>query len=390
MSNDTSLFNDGKLKYNLVLASLRRREHEKRERVKSLLSSPLGCSWVFHPRSSKTGVEFSGAGTVDNGSGCGLPDVAFRVDWLRLTWWGDFETFKIIYCNLLADDCGSWVDFEYGSRSYGKMYGARLGLRLQTEPRNLYMDHRQITIDIPGQACAFLGFERLQEFYLSLMVAGDRLSCSRIDLAFDQEIFSVQDCNKAVEDNAIRTLVKRTYKGGKTGFQFRSNPYQIRDNGQEGCATLEIGNRESTRFLRIYDKHGPTRLELELHDEKSTAVASELFNMPGCGEDLLQAVYARSLGHLRDFIDFERDFWEKFCDGISRAFAKLPQKDTKAIDAEQILNWIMRQVACAYSVALDVYGAETMSAVLEQGRFKRLRNKKYRIILGEGLNDAGL
>ena len=92
-------------------------------------------------------------------------------------------------------------------------------------------------------------------------------------------------------------------------------------------------------------------------------------------------VFARAIGHLRDFIDFKAGWWEIFCDGIGRAFAKLATQDPAAIDAENVCNWLMRQVSSALSVVLDVYGSAMVDYVIEVGRTKREKNTKYRIIL---------
>lgn len=342
-------------------------------------SIPENSTQVMRGMVARTGREEDRAIPPVDNMGVKNCEVSFHVDYLRVTAWIDRADWENVYDLTLGGFLGDWVDIERGGHFYKRVYEAHLGARLYTIPANENLDQRQITIELPGKACQFLGFERLSNFYIQLKIHSERVSVARIDLAFDGVPFTVAEFWDAVHAGDCRTYARRDT------FRLMDNPYEKREDGQEGCSTVYVGNRESLRMLRVYDKHGPTRVEMEVKNEKALQIAEDLFLTCGDGQELMDAVYRRSIGHLRDFIDVTRDFWDAFTAGIARAYQALTGATAKEIDAEAVATWLYKQVSSAYSVAVDVYGEKFMETLLLHGRSRRTKKTKYRVILGEGI-----
>jgi DNA relaxase NicK len=80
----------------------------------------------------------------------------------------------------------------------------------------------------------------------------------------------------------------------------RTNCHQDSNDWHDNAegATFYGGSRNSTRFMRVYDRRGPTRLELQLKGNYATSFIRHLStedysNLPHLG-----------IGYLRNFIDF--------------------------------------------------------------------------------------
>lgn len=303
--------------------------------------------------------------------------VLFRCDYLRVTAWIDPSEWEAVHAENIEPKLGSWVDLEHGGRFYHNVYEAQLGSRLYANPGGAGCDPRQITLELPGKACAFLGWEGIERIYLELKLHSERISVTRLDLAFDQAPFTVSEFWEAINESEIRTYARRD------SFKYITMPNSKRENGEKGCGTVYVGTRDSFRFLRVYDQHGFTRCELELHDQKAAQVAVHLFET-GCGDEYpLDVAANRAMGHLRDFIDVNTDWWKTFTAGIVRAYMKLTGKTAQEVSADAVGAWIFKQTAAAFSVVVDVYGKDIIGVLMQVGRKKRRDNKRYQVILGE-------
>jgi hypothetical protein len=121
------------------------------------------------------------------------------------------------------------------------------------------------------------------------------------------------------------------------------------------------------RFLRVYNKRGPTRLELELKEERANLVAESLFLAP------IDDWPTIAIGHLLDFIDIDRPWWKEFIGDTDRAYKKLHY--AKDVSLEKSRAWLLKQVSPALSAVAECTGGEILLDMDQEGR-KRM-NKRY-------------
>lgn len=305
--------------------------------------------------------------------------VAFHADYLRVTAWINPEEWEEVYDRTIGGALGDWVPIEQKGMFYQRLFQAALGARLYTCPSGLNRDANQITVQLPGKACQYLGFAGLQAFVTYLEAYSDRISITRLDLAFDTSLFSVGQFWEAANQEDCRTYARRDT------FKYIDGPNELREDGQKGCGTVSLGKRDSLRYLRVYDKHGPTRVELELKDKKAHQVAQDLFYAQEEGKEVVDLVFEKAMGHLRDFVDVSRDWWEAFTAGIIRAYMQLTGKTAREIDVQAVADWLFEEVSMAFSACVDVYGEKVINNLLARGRWKRKKNQKYQVMLGDAI-----
>jgi DNA relaxase NicK len=181
---------------------------------------------------------------------------------------------------------------------------------------------------------------------------------TRIDLAFDQMPFTPQDIEDAISRGQITSSAKR-----ETLKVYRS-PFEKRDDGGIGTHTVEYGSRMSERMIRAYDRRGFTRLELELKMRRADLVAKQLLSASEVAE-----WWPIMISHLRDYIDFNADWWDEFVNGIGRARAIV--SSPKERTAESMTSWLEKSVAVTLSVIHDMRPDYFLKDLIRQGRMKR-------------------
>ena len=307
-----------------------------------------------HPHVDIMGVEIS------------KQDLTWHIDWLTVTIHGvtvdDFQDFWVAWFDSYF---GKLVDQEHGGRFYKKTHRAGMGVTFRSDPGR---GDDYATLEIPGQACQLLGFEKLQQIYKNLKFVFGAVVVKRLDTAFDNCPFEVMDAYKEVESDNIRSFFKRE------NLHLFNDPFQKRENGVVGCHGFTIGGRSSSRFMRVYDKHGSTRLEIEYKEEKAVQVAEDLFSSQ------LRESAKLAIGHVRDYIDFFAPWWDKFTAGIERLYKKIVVT-AKEVELAKVSSWIVKQVSAALSLVADGYKEDFISSVIELGRVKREKNPRYKIAL---------
>ena len=59
-------------------------------------------------------------------------------------------------------------------------------------------------------------------------------------------------------------------------------PFERQENGELGTHTVNLGSRQSERMIRVYNRRGFTRLEMELKDKRADLVAKEILQAARC------------------------------------------------------------------------------------------------------------
>lgn len=186
-----------------------------------------------------------------------------------------------------------------------------------------YDESRHCCLELSGEALKRIDLANLYSMIQELEAEGIPTKSTRIDVAFDHNIFKPITCFKAYEKGCYRTQAKR----GK----------RLWIDGEEGN-TFYMGSRQSSRFLRIYDMRGFTRTEMEFKE----AYAEHLGEMLGD----LDALFKDALGLLRSYIEFTKEpvegknssrvevvsWWAKLVDSSEKLRLQSKPKDDRFLE----------------------------------------------------------
>lgn len=222
-----------------------------------------------------------------------------------------------------------------------------------------------MAVSLTGTACEQLGVLGTLSLLRSLAaLAPGGFRVTRLDVAWDTELFGVAD-------------VVAAYAAGDCVTRARKRKYEANNDG----TTFYIGQRgeEHARLVRFYDKRGPTRCELELHGDRSNALAAYLV---GCDPD---AVSRLALGALLDFVDFRdvgadtnvtrcpRVSWWAAFTASAEALPLPVRRPLPTLD--RLREWCEDTVSGSLSTIFDamgeVRGRLWVGELLEKGRERR-------------------
>jgi DNA relaxase NicK len=283
----------------------------------------------------------------------------FRVHWLALTVWGSPEHAQQIWKAWFEKSLGVMLDQGYGVRLYQKLYKALAEAKMYVSPRYASKDDdhsHHFHIELPGSACEALHPELIQKFFL-VMEQAEKFQVTRLDLAWDGVPFTPEQMNEASIKELFRTYAKRD------SFNIETWHSKRKDDGQIGQAIFRMGSRQSSRYVRVYNRRGPVRLELEARDKRADRIAKDvLVNAPDDWSD-------KAIPHLRDYVDVDADFWREFVQEHARA--NLTITDARTKQASKSTKWLFKQTGASLSVMVDIYGPGFVEALIQYGRSKR-------------------
>jgi DNA relaxase NicK len=278
--------------------------------------------------------------------------VQFSIDWLTITIWCDVKEALKIYEKYFREILGVLQDKRSGGFGYESRFEGLNGVALYFK---VGLD--RVTLKLPGKACQAIEQERFIAFRKGLDQRGISFNFTRLDLAFDNVPFTPEDINKAILDGQIRSLAHRDSQ------RFDSSQMKEREDGSGiGCSTCYLGSRKSGRMLRIYNKRGPTRLELETHGERADLVARQLF------ESKTENWFRVAISHVQDFIEVYKEYWKAFVGSVVRAYAKIV--DIRKVKIVRMVEWLNKQVVTTLSMVEECYPG-IVNMMLEHGRSKQ-------------------
>lgn len=241
-----------------------------------------------------------------------------------------------------------------GARFYGRRH-EYLGATLLSECQSKGAEDN-VHVVLPGEACA-VGVDALLQLLTRLHMWSSRCAVVRLDLAVDGVPFTPLDAYRAVQSGQTVSWVKRGREGLVTHTWTSSN-------GPGEGNTLYVGRRSSRRCMRIYDRRGPTRIELETKDAYAHAAAGGLLERRGDDPELGRFVVAC----LREFCDFgthdgkhgARDlelvpWWAAFVGSVER-IGRLVVDRRAELSVDRTLNWIDRAVLPSLAMVVTCYG----------------------------------
>lgn len=296
---------------------------------------------------------------------------SWHIDYLTVTIWAhDFDD-MVDFVNFCLK--GIFTDLEdqgHGGRFYRSTYKSDLSITLRLDPVGSSVDNNRCTLELPGKACQMLGFDKLRDLLITFNDYFPKIRVNRIDTAFNNVPFTVQDVENCILDDNLRSYARRS------SLKVHHQPFEEVKNDQgeviqEGTHGLYFGKRSSTRMIRVYDKHGYTRLEVEYKHDKAHQVAFDVLLSHDVNNALRMA-----LGHLRDYVDFFEEWWTYFMVNYDRLYKTLPQ-NIQEMTVEQIKNWFERQVSSAFYVLATLEGKEYLNHLYNKGSsdYERSRYK---------------
>jgi len=239
----------------------------------------------------------------------------------------------------------------------------------------------EVCVEVSGSACEALGLERLAVIFWGLA-----LKATRIDLAVDGCPFTPEGLQAEWMKDRVRTVARRPNVEAleSRGYQLRPEYEDVRSckwHEDATGTTFEMGSRQSAQFCRVYDRRGPTRLELEVKHRAAPVAALRVFAAVEDPAAVSEAVLGLVRGFV-DFVDTSQDanvarapllpFWESFVGAVARARVSLEGVAARTLD--EVAAWFEHQIAPVYAVLVDAFGPSAMQRVASEGR-KRWRRR---------------
>ena len=289
--------------------------------------------------------------------------VEMTIHWLR----GGFDQPEADVLELVNEltEGGYGETLPFGRFMYGRQHRFVGGLTVFTEPRAENMP--PVMLECPGTACEFLGLEKLRTLFCNAQL-------SRVDVAFDHTIFAPTDVADWVRAGNVRTRAKKVRLDVK-----------IMGPASEGDK-LTVGSRASEQYLRVYDRRGFTRMELELKGDMARSYRDVLLAS--------DEVFRRTtVGVLRQFVDFvdassEKNIsrapllpvWELFTGHLDRV--RLRASGAVQPSVERIVQFIEHQVAATLFAYCRL--GYSMGTLLANGK-KRLKSRHRSLLSSQGV-----
>lgn len=275
-------------------------------------------------RSSDCEASPPSAYTPSSNRGVGLsPDLEVSVHWLAITIHDSLSNAIGPYLSSFFDIPDlSWSEasetwfrpMERTNRGYAAGYECRDGMEIFAYPstgNHCHLVMRGSVLEkysisrLTSFLLHFVDEEEVEEFLLGGI--RPKANVTRIDLAIDNCPFSPRQVFDAQDSKNFRSKAR---PGG-----------WFPDNGTG--ATAYHGSKKSDKQLRVYDRRGPTRLEIQYRNKAALALCASL-----CYLDEDDWV-PHAIGIVRDFIDFvDRqknisespllDWWEDFVGSSGR------------------------------------------------------------------------
>lgn len=293
----------------------------------------------------------------------------YGIHWLSLVVEDTGSAGFAIYERFFKDLFSELQSMGHGGRCFEEIWYGLLGFKVYVRP--IHKPDGYFHFEIPGQACEQINWQILHSLDEGLRsIYPGHYHYTRLDFAFDNLPFTPQDVEDAISEGKIRSLAKRET------MTINRTPFEKREDGEIGTHTVNLGSRQSERMIRVYNRRGFTRLELELKDRRADLVAKQIL-----GSSDVSEWYEIALSHLLDYINFDADWWQEFIQGTGRAWATVttPQEITVA----RMAAWVEHQVAAPLSVLKDIKPEGYVDKLLELGREQRTRRGRYDLLLSD-------
>jgi len=295
-----------------------------------------------------------------------------KIHWFSVTLFASYELCLDLWHQYFSLELGQLVNTSRGGRGFQNIDVALHETKLYYNPvAQGDVVKEYCHFEFTGQSCDSVIPVHFRDFVHRLSDDGIIYSITRLDLAWDDLAFTPQEFYQFIHSGSVVTPAKRET------LSLVQSPFELRDDGQEGCDTCYIGSKTSERFLRVYNKRGGTRLEFVCKGLRAHVVASDIFGYMYADWDII----ARE--NLLDYIDFPS--WSLWQDFIKFAqAADIVISPARKVALIKIEKWIERQVSVALSVFYDVHGWEVAQEKIDRMIFEAINSRdrsRYESIL---------
>jgi len=278
-------------------------------------------------------------------------ETVFHLDYLSVTFLGN--DYKAVWAEFFEASLGGLTARPFGGRRYKQSSVCSTGGIVYYGPAVLTKDGQEhFHIELKGESLRCLTPDLLQE-YLGVVASSGKVT--RIDFAFDHcdftpdEIyFSVKGAPELLETKASRESLEWIEK------EHQRQEGQADSEDPRGCHTMYIGSSQSERRLRIYDKHGYTRVELQLRAEWANAAALVL------SRSVAPKWPPLAVGMLLDFVNVKLDCWRDQFENFVQCSLKV--YSARAVSLDRAMRWLADQVAPALHTCIEVIGLDAVLA----------------------------
>jgi hypothetical protein len=323
-------------------------------------------------------------------------DTACGLDWLDFRGLLSPEQITPLF-DWVADHCDDIIDWEkdrptgrHQKFSHG-FRSVRGGIYAYEPTEGAY----HVWISLPGQAVAGAG-STMAQLFIAKQCVDAGLRCTRLDLYLDDWTGTL---------SAVRDRIREAYsKGHHTGF--RKMPECIDRPTWDATpkVTLYLGSRESTSFVRIYDKDDRVRWERQTGRDVSDVILGHLLTVheehrlktplpdyDGFVADAVRSHLTNGIGFVeRKDKNLERGtvcaFWTDFLGWLGALQLKVTRSPVTAT-LERTLSWLNRQVAKSLSIVKDIMGSrypQWLSGLLENGKARYRSVDEAKIAMSRG------
>jgi len=290
-----------------------------------------------------------------------------RIHWFSITIFSSFEHGLDMWQKFFQLELGDLVSTARAGRGFRSIMVGLAESKLYYDPvPQSSIEKDFYHLEFTGSACDAVIPTHFQDLVMCLQADNIPFHVTRLDLAFDDVPFTPQEFFDHVCDpEQIVTRAKRET------FRIDKSPFQLREDGQEGCDTCYIGSRSSERFLRVYNQRGFTRLESQYSGHRATAISLDMFSYHYRDWDFV----ARQ--HLLDYVNFPSwAIWLGFIKSAKKA--DLIITPARKVSLSKIHAWLDHQVSVALSVFFDVHGWETAQEILDNMLFEAQNRDRER------------
>jgi len=290
---------------------------------------------------------------------------SFTIDWLSVTIHShpDFVASVALALVGIEGDLSSFALQPHGGLGFRSLYVHSYGLRLLANPPS----GEYCSVQMSGSVSSCVHPDDLKRCIESLDAQSIRWNCTRLDLAFDTDLFHPREIQSCIMANTLRSPAERSSLRVVSGLDDDVN------------YTVYFGSRSSERMLRSYRKEKTgvflTRVEMEYKGLRALRVLFDL-----CAHDA--AVWSqRAMSHLLDFCDFHFDAWRAFTAGCERAMLTI---NRLASSFERTRQWLWQSCASAFAMLWNIDGRAAIDALVLHGieRF----NSRHRSLVSDSLS----
>lgn len=302
------------------------------------------------------------------------------IDYLKLTAWAEPEEVRQVLAGGVLDRYGWSVDpFDQTHDWTEKAIGGRASRILDSGCLSVIEYLEEVTqkdmfcsVEVKGTGCAHLGNGGLLQMLTELR-SRFRVRASRVDVMAHTEHFEPATAHQAIQSGNYNS---RTDLGTK--FAFTTSPEG--DTLYLGVVSKPSGGmkRSGDRLIRIYNRRGPTRVELQMVNAYAHGSGSQLFHTP---LDEWPALIRGMIRDYCDFVDAASDsritrctmlpWWAAFVEGSEKISVR-PQDDPMTGTIVGQVDGILQRFAGKLFAAKEAYGRDWIIQRIERhGKLRR-------------------